>query len=299
MSGLSYFLQQLVNGLALGSIYALVAIGLSMVYGILHLINFAHGDVMTVGCFVALVFAWGTGYPFWLVLLIPPLVCAVFGLLMERATYRPLRKAPEVALLITSLGISILIQNFGILFFTAQPRSFRAHPFLKKLHIVHDVLFSNFTIVIVVLTLLIMFVLNLIVKKTKIGMAMRATAENLNIAKLMGININHVIVFCFVVGSYLAAIAGVLWAGQFGKVDPLMGFVPGLKAFVAAVIGGIGSIPGAMLGGYILGFAEIFLVGFLPATMTPYRDAFVFLILILVLLLRPAGILGKAQIRKV
>jgi branched-chain amino acid transport system permease protein len=215
-------------------------------------------------------------------------------MLVERIAYRPLRGAPEVAMLITSLGVSSLIQNSTIMTLTAQPQSFRLPAGIKQLYKVGGVSFSSLDVLGIVLTLALMVILTLFVRHTRLGVAMRASAENLQAAYLMGININQVIAAAFFIGSALAAVAGVLWAAQFNTVEPFMGFLPGLKAFVAAVIGGIGVIPGAVLGGFLLGFAEIFFVGFLPPAFSGYRDAFVFALLLVVLFIRPNGILGIA-----
>lgn len=287
----SYFVQQFVNGLNLGSIYALIAIGLTVVYGILRLINFAHGDVMMLGAYLALAFLLSPFVPLIFAFLLPMILIGILGMLIERVAYRPVRGAPEIVMLITSLAVSTIIQNGMIMTVTAQPRPFRLPDILTQRHTLADVRFSTLDVVTIGLTLLLMLLLTLFVTRTKIGIAMRACAENLNAARLMGININQVIAVTFAIGSALAAVAGFFWAGRVGTVEPFTGFLPGLKAFVAAVIGGIGSIPGAVLGGYLLGFAEIFFVGFLPPAFSGYRDAFVFVLLLVVLLLRPHGLL--------
>lgn len=290
----SYFVQQFVNGLNLGSIYALVAIGLTIVYGILRLINFAHGDLMMWGAYLGLALLGVSFLPLGVTILLPMLVIGVVGVLVERVAYRPLRGAPEVAMLITSLAVSSVIQNATIMTQTAQPRAFRLPPGVNTLHNVAGVSFSTLDIFTVVLAVVLMTALSLFVTRTRVGIAMRASAENLRAAYLMGININQVIATAFFIGSALAGVAGVLWAAKFSTVEPFMGFLPGLKAFVAAVIGGIGVIPGAVLGGYLLGFAEVFFVGFLPPAYSGYRDAFVFALLLVILLIRPNGILGTA-----
>lgn len=287
----SYIAQQFVNGLNLGSIYALVAIGLTIVYGILRLINFAHGDVMMIGAYLALALLLNSFLPLGAAILIPMIVVGGLGILIERTAYRPLRGAPEVAMLITSLAVSSIIQNGMIMTVTAQPRPFRVPRGLIQRHSVTGVSFSTLDVLTISLAVILMLLLTLFVRRTRIGIAMRACAENLNAARLMGINISQVIAAAFAIGSALAAVAGFFWAGKFGTVDPFMGFLPGLKAFVAAVIGGIGNIPGAVLGGYLLGFAEIFFVGFLPPAFSGYRDAFVFILLLVVLLIRPYGLL--------
>ncbi len=294
----SYIVQQIVNGINLGSIYALVAIGLTIVYGILRLINFAHGDLMMVGAYLALFLLLNTALPFGAAILIPMIVVGAVGILVERLAYRPLRGAPEVAMLITSLAVSSIIQNTSLMTITAQPRAFRLPNSLTEPHLVAKVRFSNLDILSVSLAIILMFLLTLFVTRTRIGIAMRACAENLKAARLMGININQVIAVAFAIGSALAAVAGFMWGGRFSQIDPFMGLLPGLKAFVAAVIGGIGSIPGAMLGGYLLGFAEIFFVGALPPKYSGYRDAFVFILLLLILLVRPYGLLPTTTDRE-
>jgi branched-chain amino acid transport system permease protein len=288
-----YLAEQLANGLILGSMYAIVAIGFSMIYGIIRLINFAHGDIVMVGAFVTLGLVLSGKIPFPVIVMVVLLGGALMGILIERTAFRPMRGAPQVTGFITSLAISILMQNLGILLLTAQPRNFFFPDYLQKILHLGSVSFRAVDLVIVVISVILMALLVLMVRTTRLGMAMRATAENLNVARLMGININRIIMLAFAIGSSLAAVAGLMWGGKYGQIDPLLGFVPGLKAFVAAVIGGVGSIPGAMLGGYVLGFSEVLFVGLLPPIYSAYRDAFVFTTLILILLVLPTGLLGR------
>lgn len=290
----AYILEQIANGIILGSMYALIAIGLTMVYGLLRLINFAHGDLMMLGAYLGLFLLTGLALPLGVTVLVPMLVIGLVGVFIDRVGYRPLRGAPEVAMLITSLAISSLIENGMVMTVTAQPRSFRLPEGVNQLHQVAGVSFSTLDVVTLLLALALMTALSLYVRYSKTGMAMRAASENLRAARLMGIDINRVVAVAFLLGSALAAVAGWLWGAKYGTVDPYMGFLPGLKAFVAAVIGGIGIIPGAVLGGYLLGIAEIFFVGFLPPAFSGYRDAFVFLLLLLILLIRPNGLLGSS-----
>jgi branched-chain amino acid transport system permease protein len=292
MFSFSYLAQQFINGLNLGSVYALVAIGLTIVYGILRLINFAHGDLLMWGAYLSLALLANSFLPLGLAVLIPMVVIGAVGVLVERVAYRPLRGGPEVAMLITSLAVSAVIQNSTIMTMTAQPKPFRLPAGINQLHRVGSVSFSTLDVLSVSLAVALMLGLSLFVRRSRLGIAMRASSENLRAAHLMGININPVIATAFAIGSALAAVAGFLWAAKYGTVEPFMGFLPGLKAFVAAVIGGIGVIPGAVLGGYLLGFAEIFFVGFLPPAYAGYRDAFVFALLLIILLIRPNGILG-------
>jgi branched-chain amino acid transport system permease protein len=219
---------------------------------------------------------------------------AVMGIVIERAAFRPMRGAPQVTGFIASLAVSIMLQNLGILTLTAQPRNFAFPDYLQTVIHAGAVSFRLIDVVIMLSAVVLMAVLLLLVHRTKLGMAMRATAENLDVARLMGIKINRTILAAFAIGSALAGIAGLMWGGKFGQIDPLLGYVPGLKSFVAAVIGGVGSIPGAILGGYVLGLAEVLFVGLLPPIYSAFRDAFVFAALILILLALPNGILGQA-----
>ena len=295
------FLQQLMNGLSLGSIYALIALGYTMVYGILRLINFAHGDVYMVGAYV--------GYYLSrrlrgeepsltsaiLVMLGAMLVAAVLGLVIERFAYRPLRKAARLTLLVTAIFVSLLLENGGQLVFGPDPKFF---PSLapRTDFLLAGVRITSEQLTVIGVSVLLMFLLRAFVQNTRTGKAMRAVSFNLDAAKLMGIPTDSIIAVTFALGSALAAAAGVLIGMQIPKIDPLMGIVYGLKAFVAAVLGGIGNIPGAVLGGLLLGISEVMVVGYLSST---YRDAIAFGILILVLLLRPQGILGRVQKEKV
>jgi branched-chain amino acid transport system permease protein len=295
----NYLLQQIINGISLGSIYALVAIGFSITYSILRLINFAHGDILMIGSFCALYFLVSLHLPLFMAIIGAMLIAALVGVLVERIAYRPLRTASEEAMLITSLAVSIFIENLGIMTVTAQPRKFEFPQVFSHAYTIGGVSFTNMTLLTVGSAIVLMLALTFFIKRTKLGKAMRACSENIRVARLMGIDINIVIATAFAIGSALAAVAGIMLGGQYGRIDPLMGFIPGLKAFVAAVIGGIGSVPGAVLGGYALGLFEILLVGLLPVAFSGYRDAFVFLLLIVVLLLRPNGLLGTVEGRKI
>ncbi|WP_022664277.1 branched-chain amino acid ABC transporter permease [Desulfospira joergensenii] len=289
-----YLIQQLVNGLILGSMYALVAIGFSMIYGIVRLINFAHGDIVMIGAFTTLALMEASNIiPFPVVALFVVLVGCGAGILIERISFRPMRGAPQVTGFIASLGISVMLQNIGILTMSAQPRNFTFPKYMQTLIQVGPASFRVVDLVIFLGAVFLMAALIFMVRKTKLGIAMRATAENLDVARLMGININRTIMATFAIGSGLAGIAGLMWGGKFGQIDPLMGYIPGLKSFVAAVIGGVGSIPGAILGGFVLGISEVAFVGLLPPIYSSYRDAFVFGTLILILIVLPNGLLGK------
>jgi branched-chain amino acid transport system permease protein len=284
-----YLFQQLVNGLALGSLYALVAIGFSMIYGIVRLINFAHGDLVMVGAFATLAMVVG-GVPWPVTLVIVLLIGALAGMTIEMVVFRPLLGSPQVTGFIATLAVSIVIQNSALMILSGQPRNFLFPAVMRQRIALGAVNASLTDLVIIGLTLVLIALLFLVVYRTRLGTAMRATAENINAARLMGVAVNRTIPAAFAIGSALAAAAGLFWGGKFGQIDPLLGFVPGLKAFVACVIGGVGSITGAMLGGYLLGLAEVLFVGLLPQDYSGYRDTFVFALLIVVLLLRPSGL---------
>jgi branched-chain amino acid transport system permease protein len=295
------FLQQLVNGLAWGSIYALLALGYTMVYGVLRLINFAHGDVYMVGAMVgyyaARIFTGGGSFTrFTLVMLSAMVVCGLLGALIERLAYRPLRAAPRINALITAIGVSLFLEYFGQWLFGADPKFFPSLIETREVVNFHGVVINNIQIAIFVVSFALMFALRFIVQNTRAGMAMRAVSFSHTASQLVGINVNRIISFTFVLGSVLAAAAGILVGLSNPKIDPLMGLMPGLKAFVAAVLGGIGSIPGALIGGLIMGIAETLVAGYLSST---YRNALAFVLLILILLLKPSGILGKSTREKV
>lgn len=289
----AYVVQQIVNGLVLGSMYALVAVGFSMIYSIVRLINFAHGDVVMIGAFTAVFCIMALGLPLWVTVLATLLAGAAISALIEITVFRPQRGAPQVNGFITSLAVSILIQNIGIMLLSAQPRALRLPAELRTGFELAGARVSALDIGIFITTALSLLGLTLFVRFTRMGIAMRATSENLIAARLMGIPVNRVIMSAFAVGGALAGLAGLLWGGRYGQVDPLMGFIPGLKAFVAAVIGGVGSLTGAVLGGFLLGLSEVLLVGLLPQEYGAYRDAFVFGLLILVLLVMPSGLMGR------
>jgi branched-chain amino acid transport system permease protein len=293
------FFQQLLNGLTLGAIYALIALGYTMVYGVLRFINFAHADVFMVGSFIGYYTAQhvpvGTLTGGGVVLLTAMAGCALLGVLIERCVYRPLRGGPTLNVLITAIGVSLLLEYSGQLVFGASPRTFPAIFPHREFAFGGLVISSNEVLVIGVAAAL-LAILQAIVYRTKIGMAMRALAYNPQAASLVGVNNDAVISFTFGLGSALAAAGGILYALNFPSIDPLMGVMPGLKAFIAAVLGGIGSIPGAALGGLLLGTVETFVGG---SALSTWKDAIAFAILILILLLRPAGLLGRHRVEKV
>ena len=290
----AYILEQIANGIILGSMYALIAIGFSLIYGIVRLINFAHGDIVTIGSFTMLASAVAVNLPFPLAILVVLLVGGATGMMIERIAFRPMRGAPQVTGFIASLAVAIVIENLGIMTLTAQPRNFIVPAYLSTFIAIGPLSVRAIDLAIVVLAVVLMAALALFVRFTKTGMAMRATAENYNVARLMGINIDRMIALAFAIGSALAAVAGLMWGSKYSQISPLMGLIPGLKAFVAAVIGGVGSISGAMLGGYVLGLAEVLLVGLLPPEFSGYRNVFVFTVLIVILLVMPNGLLGRS-----
>jgi branched-chain amino acid transport system permease protein len=298
MTGFTNLIQQLINAFSIGSLYALMAIGLAMVFGILRLINFAHGDLIMVGSYTALL-VQVAGMPFWVAALAGITASALAGLIMERVAYRPIRGAPEVAMLLTSFAVTIFLENTAILIFSPISRAFPAPSILTAALKYGTLRISSLDLIAIGVAIILLVLLTLFVTRTKVGISMRAASEDLLAARLMGINVNKVIASAFLIGSMLAGVVGMLWSARVGKVDPLMGFYPVLKAFVATVIGGMGNLPGAVLGAYVLGFLEILLQGLLPATLTPFRDAFVFLALIILLLFRPNGILGPTAREKI
>ena len=289
----SLFLQQLINGLSLGSVYALIALGYTMVYGIVKLINFAHGDILMLGAysgyFVLRQFGT-TPVGMFLAFIFAMVVCAVISILIERFAYRPLRSAPRLNSLITAIAVSLILQNGArvLPFIGPNPRQY---PTMETININLGVLsISNIQIIVIALSAILMLILNYIINYTKTGKAMRAVSYDMQAASLMGISVNKTIAFTFALGAVLAAAGGVLYATAYPQIEPTMGTMPGLKAFVAAVLGGIGSVPGAMLGGYILGVAETMTKGFIDSQ---YADAISFSILIIILLVKPTGILGE------
>ncbi len=297
-------LQQLANGIAWGSIYALIALGYTMVYGILRLINFAHGDVYMVGAFTAYFAARALGAgganpsPLYalLVLVIAMVACAVLGVLIEFFAYRPVRRSSRLTALITAIGVSLLLENLGIRIFGADPKFFPQLVPPRNITLTEGVVVTNHQITVVLVSVVLMVALTLFITRTRTGKAMRAVAFHRDAASLMGIPVNRIITITFAIGSALAAAAGVLVGLTNPKIEPLMGIMPGVKAFVAAVLGGIGSIPGAVIGGLTMGVSEYLVVGYVSST---FRDAIAFVILILVLLIRPTGLLGRNVAEKV
>jgi len=295
---MNYIIQQIVNGLSVGSIYALTAIGYTMVYGILRLINFAHGDILMVGAYAGLVLGLNFFLPTWVALLITVIVACIFGYLIERLAYRPLRGASQDATLLSSLAISLLLEHLAMMIFTPQPKAFHLPASLASPIIVKGIILSNLFYITVIATIVLAIIVFTFIKYSKAGIAMRACSENIIAANLMGISVNKIVSLTFLIGAGLAGFGGFMLAGQYARIDPLMGFIIGVKAFIACVIGGIGNIYGAVLGGFILGLSEMLIVGLLPAQFSGYRDAFVFSMLIMILLIMPNGIFGSIGERR-
>lgn len=303
---LDIFLKQLVNGLSLGSIYALIALGYTMVYGIVKLINFAHGDVMMVGAYTGyfVLRAMGTT-PLGLscAFAAAMLVCALLSILIERCAYRPLRNSPRLNSLITAIAVELILQNLMrvLPFVGPDPRPYPVMPSANHTLVTASypgglVSISDIQILVIIASVLLMLLLNLLINYTRTGKAMRAVSYDMGAASLMGISVNNTITITFVIGSILAGAGGVLYASAYPQIDPTMGYIPGLKAFVAAVLGGIGSVPGAMVGGVILGVAETMAKAYISSQ---YADAISYCILIAILLVKPTGLLGKKQVVKV
>jgi branched-chain amino acid transport system permease protein len=300
---MEYFLELLIGGLTRGSIYALIALGYTMVYGIIQLINFAHGEVYMIGAFTALIVASILSILGWneiAILFIASVVAVVYsmayGYTLEKVAYKPLRHAPRLSALISAIGMSLFLQNYVLL---AQTSDFMPFPSLiPDLEILEPIahLISTPEVVIILTTSIVMVLLTLLIKFTRVGKAMRATAQDREMAMLVGVDVNRVISITFIVGSATAALGGVLIASHIGQINFYIGFIAGIKAFVAAVLGGIGSMPGAVLGSLVLGCCESFFTGFVSSD---YEDVFAFVILVLILIFRPAGILGRSDTQKV
>jgi branched-chain amino acid transport system permease protein len=287
------FVQQLINGLSLGSLYALIAIGYTMVYGVLRLINFAHGDLLMVAAYVGVMgvglFAWPWPLAFGLAIA----VTGLLGVLLERGAYRPLRRAPRISLLISAIAVSFLLENLVLVIVGGRAKPFPVPPVFSGVISLGGLSLPRLSFLIPLATAVFLAGLFYIVYRTQTGRAMRAIARDLEMTALMGIDVNRIIAFTFLLGSLLAGAGGVLWAMKYPQVNPFMGILPGLKAFIAAVLGGIGNVSGAVLGGLLLGMLEIMIVALFP-NWAGYRDALAFALLIILLLARPTGLLGEA-----
>lgn len=297
------FVEQLVNGFALGGIYALIALGYTMVYGVLFMINFAHGEIFMIGAYFGLWVITTLGsvpfLPYWLKLIIIFVLVMIFtgmvGVLVERLAYKPLRNSLRLVPLISAIGVSLILQNLVMLFVSSSALSFPQVIPIKEYRIL-GVDISGNTVFIIVSSVILMVLLSFLINKTKLGKAIKATAEDMNTASLMGINPDFIIMVVFFIGAALGGVGGVLYGSNYGNIKYNMGFMPGIKAFTSAVVGGIGNIPGAMIGGYIIGIIEVLSAGYISAE---YKDIITFVVLILMLLLKPEGILGESAVEKV
>lgn len=295
---ISELLQQLANGLTLGSLYALVAIGYTMVYGILRLINFAHGDIFMMSMYFSF-YAISVFYlPWYIAVVLVILATGLLGVIIERCAYKPLRDAPRISLMISSIGVSYLLENLAIVLFTGIQKNFPSIPLFQDIITIGSIRMQRLTILVPIITAVIAVVLLYLINHTKTGLAMRAASKDLEAAKLMGININRTIAMTFFIGSILAATGAIMWGLKYPQIQAYVGTMPGLKCFIAAVIGGIGNIKGAIVGALLLGMMEILIVFFLPG-LTGYKDAFAFIALVVILLWKPTGILGEKIAEKV
>ena len=290
-------LQYLLSGISVGGQYALIAIGYTMVYGILRLINFAHGDVFMVAGLI-MIYAIASGMPLWLAVVLVIVLTVALGVVIEKVAYKPLRSAPRMSVMISAIGVSYLLQNCALYFTGGLPRTYPAIPMLTKKVTIWGATTKMVTIITPILTIILIVVLVLLIKYTKIGRAMRAVSKDFETSQLMGIRINSVISFTFIIGCFLAAIGSLLYFSNYQTVVPTSGAMPGLKAFVAAVFGGIGSIPGAVIGAFIIGICENIIKG-LGQNWTIFSDAFTFILLIVILLVKPTGIFGEKATDKV
>ena len=296
----SLFGQQLVNGITLGSVYALIAVGYTMVYGVIQLINFAHGEVYMMGAFFSYTIVTSFGINFWVAFPVTIVMCAILGILLDIVAYRPLRQAPRLAALITAIGMSLFLQNLALIIWGSQikafPRATLPAIFMQPAVTLGDIIVSWLQVFILVVATVMMAGLHTIIHHTRIGTAMRAIAQDKTTASLMGINVNRVISFTFAIGSAMGGVAGILVGIYYNAIWPTMGYIAGIKAFAAAVLGGIGSVPGAMLGGGVLGMAEVMGAGYISSA---YRDGIAYAVMILVIIFKPSGLLGRSTLQKV
>lgn len=295
---LELFLQHLTNGISLGSLYALIAIGYTMVYGILRLINFAHGEIFMMSLYFAFYGVAMFAMPWYVSFIVTIIFTCMLGMLVERAAYKTLRDSPRITVMVSAIGASFFLQNLSIVIFGGRPKAFPTVKLFTEVIKIGTVSLQRLTLFIPVATIVLLFALLRLINHSKTGMAMRAVSKDHETARLMGVDVNRTITITFGIGSILAAVGGIMWGMKFPQIQPAMGIMPGLKAFIAAVIGGVGNITGAVIGGFVLGVGEIMLVAFLPE-LTGYRDAFAFVLLIVILLFKPTGIMGEKISEKV
>jgi branched-chain amino acid transport system permease protein len=286
------FMQHFINALGLGSLYGLIAIGYTMVYGILRLINFAHGDIFMLGAYFVFFATVRFKLPWALGVTIAIMGTTLCGLLVDRVAYRPLRSAPRISALISAIGVSFFIENLAVVVFSGMPRPVVQPPLLMEAFSLGGIRLVPLALMVPTISFIMAAVLLWMIYRTKSGLAMRSISFDIETTRLMGVSVDRIIALTFAIGSALAAVAGIMWALRYPRVEPFMGIMPGFKAFIAAVFGGIGSIPGAMLGGLSLGFVEIMSVAFFPR-LSGYRDAFAFLLLVVILLVKPTGLMGE------
>lgn len=301
MSVGNWFFQNLLNGLSLGSLFALLAIGYTMVYGILKLINFAHGDIFMFAAYFYY-FAIRFGLPWPIAMVVVIILTSVLGMGVEKIAYKPIREAPKITILISAIGASFLLESLAVVLFSGVPKIIPQVSFFTDVVTIGSIRTQRLTFIIPIVTAILLIILNYLIEKTKMGIAMRAVSKDQETASLMGVDVNKTVSFTFAIGSALAAIGGIMWGLKYPSVVPLMGVIPGLKCFIAAVIGGIGSIKGAVYGGFILGLGEVFIVASSYLTgvnISGYKDAFAFILLIVILLVRPGGITGQKISEKV
>ncbi len=301
MSISTWFLQNLLNGIALGSLFALLAIGYTMVYGILKLINFAHGDIFMMAAYFYY-YAIRFGLPWPIAIIVVIILTSLLGMGVEKVAYRPIREAPKITILISSIGASFLLESLAVVLFSGVPKIIPPVTIFTQVVTLGPIRTQMLTFIIPAVTAVLLIALNYLIEKTKMGVAMRAVSKDQETASLMGVDVNKTISFTFAIGSALAAVGGIMWGLKYPSIVPLMGVIPGLKCFIAAVIGGIGSIKGAVYGGFILGLGEVFIVASSYLTginLSGYKDAFAFVLLIVILLVRPGGITGQKMSEKV
>lgn len=295
---LEMFFQHCFNALTLGSLYALIAIGYTMVYGILRLINFAHGDILMLGAYFVFFGTFAYGWPWGVAAIVAIAGASVVGVAVERIAYRPLRDAPRISALISAIAVSFFIESLAVVIFSGQPRPVLQPEWLLSEWTIGNVRILKLTAFVPVMTAVLVAVLLYVIYRTKPGLAMRAISRDIETTRLLGVKVDNIIAFTFCIGSALAAASGIMWALRYPQVHPYMGIMPGLKAFIAAVFGGIGSVQGAVIGGLALGFVEIMTVAFLPE-LSGYRDAFAFVLLVFILVFKPTGLLGERMEEKI
>lgn len=294
----STFIQSLINAISLGSLYALIAIGYTMVYGILRLINFVHGDILMMSMYFAFYLSVLVHLPWYLAFLFAVLGAGLLGIIIERTAYKPLRKSSRSSLLISAIGVSYLLENLAVVCFSGIPKQFPSVKLFQNVIIIGSIRLQRMNIFVPIITAALVYILLRLINGTKQGIAMRACSRDFETTRLMGINVNKVVSFTFCIGSMLAAVGAMMWALRYPKIEPYLGIMPGLKCFIAAVLGGIGNIKGAIIGALLLGFIEIMLVLFFPG-LSGYKDAFAFILLIVILLVKPTGLLSEEKIDKV